>query len=95
MAVLRIINTYDKQHGATEMKALAFNYLAFDSYDLYDFLDKAGVKQYKITVKATKALFKREGLQQKGASCIVLLDEDAAVATAAVLKFPEVQVIDL
>ena len=77
------------------MKALAFNYLEFDSLDLCEFLDKAGVEQYKITVKAVKALFKREGLQQKGASCIVLRDEDAAVATAAVLKFPELQVFDL
>ena len=77
------------------MKALAFNYLTFDSLDLCEFVDNAGATQYQITVKATKALFKREGLQQKGASCIVLRDEDAAVATAAVLKFPEVQVFDL
>ena len=77
------------------MKALAFNYHTFDSLGLSEFLDNAGVKQYTITVKATKALFKREGLQQKGADCIVLRDEDAAVATAAVLKFPEVQVFNL
>lgn len=100
MAVLSIISTVAKQlkplNGATDMKALAYNYLEFGHMlDLHDFLENAGVQQNTLTVKATKALFKREGLQQKGAACIVLSDEDAAVATAAVLKFPEVRVFDL